>query len=226
MIEVTSLTKRFGEINAVTDLSFSIKVGELVGFLGPNGAGKTTTMRLLLGYLTPTTGSVKINGINPSVDRTGVLKKIGYLPENNPLYGEMRVREYLRFIGDVRHKKVTPSLIEEIGLGDVLEKKIEELSRGYRQRVGLASALLADPEILFLDEPTSGLDPLEQDKIKELIRRISKKKTILFSTHILSEVEDMATRLLIIHKGKIAYDGKKPKAKGAVTILFKKLVRS
>ena len=225
MIEISALTKRFGPTTAVSDISFKAKVGEIIGFLGPNGAGKTTTMRLLLGYLLPTSGSVRIDGEDPAEHRISVLNKIGYLPENNPLYPEMRVSEYLNFIAGVRKKTITESLMNEVGIADVAPKKIEELSRGYRQRVGLAAALLADPPILLLDEPTSGLDPLEQEKIRDLIKKISKKKTILFSTHILSEVEDVATRLIIVDRGHLVYDGKKPSAKGAVTTLFKKLVK-
>lgn len=226
MITVTSLTKMFDQTPAVTNLSFTAKTGEIIGFLGPNGAGKTTTMRLLLGYLIPSRGSVSINGCSPINQRTKVLEEVGYLPENNPLYPEMQVGEYLRFVSEVRKTGVSEELIRTVGIEEVMAKKIEELSRGYRQRVGLAASLLADPPILLLDEPTSGLDPLEQDKIRKLIKTISKKKIILFSTHILSEVEDIATRLLIIHKGTLVYDGKKPKTKGGVSTLFKKLVKS
>ena len=225
MISVSSLRKAFGEIIALDNISFKAKEGEIIGFLGPNGAGKTTTMRLILGYLKPTKGDLFINGKNPLNDRLVVLKEIGYLPENNPLYGEMKVVEYLEFIALIRKEKHWQEIVQEVGLTDVLNKKIEELSRGYKQRVGLAAALLGNPKILILDEPTSGLDPLEQDKIKQLIKKIAKRKTIIFSTHILSEVEDVANRLIIINQGRIVYDGLKPKGKGAVERLFKKVVR-
>ncbi len=226
MISASSLSKRFGRVLAVSDVSFKASVGEIIGFLGPNGAGKTTTMRLLLGYFQPTSGTVRIQGKNPIDKRVSVLSEVGYLPENNPLYPEMKVREYLEFVSGIRRVTIMDTLLEEVGIVNVMDKKIDELSRGFRQRVGLAAALLADPPVLLLDEPTSGLDPIEQEKIRHLIKRISKKKTILFSTHILSEVEDIATRLIIIDKGKLVYDGKKPRTKGGVTALFKKLVKS
>ena len=225
MIQVSSLIKKFGSKVAVNKISFKAKTGEIVGFLGPNGAGKTTTMRLLLGYLFPTEGEIKIDGLNPVDNRITLLKKIGYLPENNPLYAEMKVKEYLNFIASVKEVADIDEIIESVNLTDVLNSKIEELSRGYKQRVGLAAALIGNPEILILDEPTSGLDPLEQEKIRVLIKKLAKEKTIIFSTHILSEVEDIASRLMIIHSGKIVYDGDKPKGKGAVEKLFKKLVK-
>lgn len=225
MITVSSLTKSFGQNLAVDNISFQAKDGEIIGFLGPNGAGKTTTMRLLLGYLQPTKGKVLVDGDSPIDKRLEVLRKIGYLPENNPLYPEMKVREYLEFVAAVKKEKNWDKIVDEVGLTSELNKKIEELSRGYRQRVGLAAALSGNPKILILDEPTSGLDPLEQEKIKELIKKLAKKKTIIFSTHILSEVEDVATRLVIINQGKIVYDGKKPKGKGEVEKLFKIKIR-
>jgi len=225
MIEVTALVKKFADKTAVSKISFKAKTGEIVGFLGPNGAGKTTTMRLLLGYLFPTEGKIKIDGLNPVDDRIVLLKKIGYLPENNPLYSEMKVKEYLNFIAQVKEVADLSEIIKAVNLDDVLNSKIEELSRGYKQRVGLAAALIGNPEILILDEPTSGLDPLEQEKIRILIKKLAKEKTIIFSTHILSEVEDIANRLMIINQGKIIYDGDKPKGKGAVEKLFKKLVK-
>ncbi len=230
MIFLTAVTKRFrsskGIKNAVNEISFKAKKGEIIGFLGPNGAGKTTTMRLILGYLAPTSGSVTIDGLDPIEKRIEVLKKIGYLPENNPLYVEMKVGEYLHFIGQVKGIEDFSSVVDEVGIGDVLNTKIEELSRGFKQRVGLAAALIADPEILILDEPTSGLDPIEQEKIRSLIKKISQNKTIIFSTHILSEAEDVANRLIIIDKGKIVYDGVKPQGRGGAEKLFKKLVKS
>jgi len=227
MIVLSSVTKKFRHKTAVDHIQLKTKEGEIIGFLGPNGAGKTTTMRLLLGYLKPTEGTVAIDRLNPTTDRIDVLKKVGYLPENNPLYGEMKVDEYLRFICEV--KKVSydeiDDVADDVNLADVLNTKIEELSRGYKQRVGLAAALIGNPQLLILDEPTSGLDPLEQDKIRSLIKKMSKKKTIIFSTHILSEVEDIANRLVIINRGKIVYDNAAPRGRGAVEKLFKKLVK-
>lgn len=226
MISVKQLTKRFGITTAVNNISFSIKEGEIIGFLGPNGAGKTTTMRLLLGYLFPTEGEIKVDNLDPQKNRIKLLKETGYLPENNPLYGEMRVNEYLGFIADIKESSDNKLIIQEVGLTEVMAKKIEELSRGYKQRVGLAAALIGNPSVIVLDEPTSGLDPLEQEKIRDLIKKISKRKTIIFSTHILSEAEDIATKLIIINKGSIVYDGIKPRGKGAVEKLFKRLVKN
>ncbi|OGK16692.1 hypothetical protein A2774_00120 [Candidatus Roizmanbacteria bacterium RIFCSPHIGHO2_01_FULL_39_12c] len=237
MISLHSVSKSFGRKTAVDNISFRAKEGEIIGFLGPNGAGKTTSMRLILGYLTPSKGKITINSLNPLDDRIEILNQIGYLPENNPLYQEMKVSEYLNFIADV--KKVTDyqDIVEKVGIEEVLDSKIEDLSRGFKQRVGLAAALLGDPSILILDEPTSGLDPLEQEKIRKLIKQLANpaspakggirgaKKTIIFSTHILSEVEDVANRLIIIDKGRVVFDGKKPKGKGSVEKLFKKLVK-
>ncbi len=226
MIYLNSVTKKFNHKTAVDKISFKTKEGEIIGFVGPNGAGKTTTMRLILGYLKPTEGSLSVDGLNPIDDRIKVVKKIGYLPENNPLYQEMKVSEYLQFIAEVKEEKNIDDIVNQVGLNEVLSQKIEELSRGYKQRVGLAASIFGNPKILILDEPTSGLDPLEQEKIRELIKKLAKRKTIIFSTHILSEVEDVASRLIIINKGKIIYDGIKPKGKGAVEKLFKKLVKS
>ncbi|OGK24983.1 hypothetical protein A3A46_00640 [Candidatus Roizmanbacteria bacterium RIFCSPLOWO2_01_FULL_37_13] len=235
MILLSSVSKQFKNKTAIDNISFKAKEGEIIGFLGPNGAGKTTTMRLILGYLTPTKGKVSIDNLNPLEDRIEVLKKIGYLPENNPLYQEMKVSEYLQFISALKNTDNFLETASRIGLDDVLSSKIEELSRGYKQRVGLAAALIGEPSILILDEPTSGLDPLEQEKIRTYIRKLAnptssrlrgaRAKTIIFSTHILSEVEDVANRLIIIDKGKIVFDEKKPKGKGGVEKLFKKLVK-
>ncbi|MBI4226264.1 ABC transporter ATP-binding protein [Candidatus Roizmanbacteria bacterium] len=219
------MTKIFKNKTAVDNISFTAKEGEIIGFLGPNGAGKTTTMRLILGYLTPTEGKISVDNLDPLEQRIDVLKKIGYLPENNPLYQEMKVTEYLQFIASVKNIDGFIEIASQVGLSEVLSSKIEELSRGYKQRVGLAAALTGNPSILILDEPTSGLDPLEQEKIRNLIKKLARAKTIIFSTHILSEVEDVANRLIIIDKGRIVFDGKKPKGKGAVEKLFKKLVK-
>ena len=226
MILLSSVSKKFKNKTAVDNIFFKAKEGEIIGFLGPNGAGKTTTMRLILGYLSPTEGKVTIDNLDPIEERIEVLKKTGYLPENNPLYQEMKVSEYLQFIASIKNSVNYLETAIQVGLDDVLNSKIDELSRGYKQRVGLAAALLGEPSILILDEPTSGLDPLEQEKIRKLIKKIARSKTIIFSTHMLSEVEDIASRLIIIDKGSIVYDGKKPKGKGAVEKLFKKLVKS
>lgn len=226
MISVSGLTKKFGNVLAVDNLNFHAKTGEIIGLLGVNGAGKTTTMRLLLGYLTPTTGKIKITGINPWENRIAVLKNTGYLPENNPLYLEMTVWEYLNFIMTIKQADNLDLIIDQVNLSGVIDNKIETLSRGYKQRVGLAAALLGNPKILVLDEPTSGLDPIEQEKIRELIKKTVKDKTIIFSTHILSEVEEVANRLMIINHGKMVYDDKKPKGKGSVEKLFKRLVKN
>lgn len=226
MISLSSVTKKFKNKTAVENLNFKTGEGEIIGFVGPNGAGKTTTMRLIIGYLQPSSGKISVDNHDPIEDRIEVLKKIGYLPENNPLSQEMKVKEYLDFIRGVKKGGDLRQIIEMVGIEDVLHSKVEELSRGYKQRVGLAASLLGNPEILILDEPTSGLDPIEQEKIRQLIKKLSKSKTIIFSTHILSEVEDVATRLIIIDKGKIVYDGNKPKGKGGVEKLFKKLIKS
>ncbi len=225
MISITSVSKKFKDKTAIDKITFKTKEKEIIGFVGPNGAGKTTTMRLILGYLTPSEGKILVDGLSPVDDRIEVLKKIGYLPENNPLYPEMKVKEYLEFISQVKKSKDWQKIVEAVGLTDVLNQKIEELSRGFKQRVGLAAALLGNPKILILDEPTSGLDPIEQEKIRTLIRRLAEEKIIIFSTHILSEVEDIATRIIIINRGKIVYDGKKPRGRGGVEKLFKKLVK-
>lgn len=225
MIFVSALSKRFKNVTAVSNLSFKAAEGDIVGFLGPNGAGKTTSMRLILGYLIPTEGTIRVGNYDPTENRLDVVKQIGYLPENNPLYTEMTVAEYLSFIAQVKKSKLADSLAKDVGLESVWTKKIEELSRGFKQRVGLAAALVGDPPILILDEPTSGLDPLEQEKIRDLIKSLAKRKTIIFSTHMLSEVEDVASRLIIINKGHLVYDGRKPKGKGMVEKLFKKLVK-
>lgn len=226
MITLSQVNKFFGEKKALDRVSFQIKRGEIIGFVGPNGAGKTTTMRVIVGYLKASSGQVLVDGKDPIDQRVEILRMIGYLPENNPLYSEMKVNEYLRFIGEVKDDQNNlEKLKTQIGLTEVWEKKIEELSRGYKQRVGLAAALLGDPKILILDEPTSGLDPIEQEKIRELIKKLGKEKTIILSTHILSEVEEVATRVIIINQGKIVFDGPRPRGKGAVEKLFKKLIK-
>ena len=225
MISLRHVSKQFGYKTAVDDVSFQIKPGEIVGFVGPNGAGKTTTMRLIVGYLQASKGTVSVLEQDPIAERISVLSHVGYLPENNPLPLDMTVKEYLEFVADIKQEKHLSKIMVELNIDDVVEKRMEQLSRGYKQRVGLAAALCGNPDILLLDEPTSGLDPIEQDVIKDLITRLSKKRIIVFSTHILSEIEDVANRLLIIHQGKLLYDGDKPKGKGSVEVLFKKLVK-
>ena len=225
MIRVKGVSKVFGDKTALKNISFEVKDREIIGLLGPNGAGKTTTMRLIVGYVRPTTGIIAVNGKIPIDDRIDVVRTTGYLPENNPLYQEMKTEEYLKFIAEMKGStfEKNDSVCTHTGIEDVLSSRIHILSRGYKQRVGLTAALLGNPSLLILDEPTSGLDPIEQDKIRKLIKDLGKKKTIILSTHILSEVEDVATRLIIINKGSIVYDGEKPKRKGSVETLFKKL---
>lgn len=225
MIELSHVYKQFGIKIAVSDLSFKAVVGDIIGFVGPNGAGKTTTMRLITGLLKPTEGKVKVFERNPIGDRLSILPRLGYLPENNPLPTDMTIMEYLTFIAGVKKETNIEKIVQELHIDDVYEKKIEQLSRGYKQRVGLAASLCGKPEILLLDEPTSGLDPIEQDVIKELIQKLAKKRIVIFSTHILSEIEDVATRVLIINRGTLLFDGPKPKGKGNVEILFKKLIK-
>lgn len=225
MIELSHVYKQFGIKLAVSDLSFKASPGDIIGFVGPNGAGKTTTMRLITGYLKPTEGKVKIFEKNPITERLSILPRVGYLPENNPLPLDMTVSEYLTFIAEIKNESHIEKIAQELNIDDVYEKKIEQLSRGYKQRVGLAAALCGTPDILLLDEPTSGLDPIEQDVIKDLIKKLAKKRTVIFSTHILSEIDDIATRVLIINHGKLLFDGAKPRGKGSVEILFKKLVK-
>jgi ABC-2 type transport system ATP-binding protein len=205
MLKVKNLSKHFGSIKAVDNISFELKKGEVIGFLGPNGAGKTTTMRLLTGFLTPNSGEVTIKNKKPKKARS----IIGYLPEENPLYFNFTPIEYLTFIAKmhkINSKKLEKQVnfvVEKCGLQTVINQKIQTLSRGYRQRVGLAAALIHDPELLIMDEPTSGLDPNQQDEIKNLIHSLSKNKAVIFSTHILSEAEAVCQRVIIIHKGKI-----------------------
>lgn len=225
MIELRKVTKKFGIKEAVSSLSFTISEGEIVGFVGPNGAGKTTTMRLITGLLKPTEGTVRLFEQDPIAERLSILPRLGYLPENNPLPLDMTVQEYLEYISSVKKEVSLDKIVRELNIDDVYEKKMEQLSRGYRQRVGLAAALCGKPDILLLDEPTSGLDPIEQDVIKELIQKLAKKRSVIFSTHILSEIEDVATRVMIINRGSLLFDGPKPKGKGSVETLFKKLIK-
>src|SRR5947207_6985534 len=211
-IEVKNLLKIYGEQKAVNNISFKVGRGEIVGFLGPNGAGKSTTMKIITGYLQKNGGDAFISGINVSDDPLATKKKIGYLPEANPLYYDMYVREYLDFISELNKIKNKKSKIEDVIAltGQTVEskKRIGQLSKGYKQRVGLAAALIHDPEVLILDEPTSGLDPNQIIEIREVIKQQGKNKTVLFSSHILREVEAICDRVIIIHKGQLVADDK------------------
>jgi ABC-2 type transport system ATP-binding protein len=204
-IELTSIVKTYGTQKAVNNISFSAKKGEIVGFLGPNGAGKSTTMKILTGFIKPSEGTVLVSGIDVISNPIEAQKKIGYLPEHNPLYLDMYVREYLQFqasLHNIENSKVNET-IEKVGLTIEAHKKINQLSKGYRQRVGLAAAILHDPEVLILDEPTTGLDPNQLVEIRQLIKELGKDKTVLLSTHIMQEVEAMCDRVVIINKGEI-----------------------
>ncbi len=209
-IEVSNISKSYGTQKALDHVSFSIKKGEIVGFLGPNGAGKSTLMKILTTYITPDSGSAAVNDYNVLTNQKSVQKSVGYLPEHNPLYLDLYVREYLEFNAGVY--KVAKSRIDEVisltGLTPESHKKIGQLSKGYRQRVGLATALLHNPEVLILDEPTTGLDPNQLVDIRRLIRNVGKDKTVFLSTHILQEVEAICDRVIIIDKGKIVTDKK------------------
>jgi ABC-2 type transport system ATP-binding protein len=206
-IDVSGLGKNYGAQKAVDNISFTLNKGEIVGFLGPNGAGKSTTMKMITGFLTPDTGLAKVCGIDVQVDPISAKRKIGYLPEANPLYHEMYIREYLDFIAGVHgiadKKTAIASVIQLTGLTPESTKKIGQLSKGYKQRVGLAAALIHDPEVLVLDEPTSGLDPNQIIEIRNVIRAQGKNKTVLFSSHILQEVTAICDRVIIINKGKM-----------------------
>jgi ABC-2 type transport system ATP-binding protein len=209
-ITVKGLKKVYGEQKAVDDISFSIGQGEIVGFLGPNGAGKSTTMKMITGFLEPDEGEIEVAGCRLQVAPLEARKKIGYLPEANPLYFDMYVREYLDFIAGVHEVKNPKEAIDHVitltGLTPEKHKKIGQLSKGYKQRVGLAAALIHDPEVLILDEPTSGLDPNQIIEIRDVIRNLGKNKTVLFSSHILQEVEALCNRVIIINKGKLVAD--------------------
>ena len=206
-IEVKNVYKYFGEQAAVKGISFSVKKGEIVGFLGPNGAGKSTTMRMITGFLPVSSGEIYVSGLKVGIDNLKTQQKIGYLPENNPLYVDMYVKEYLEFVGRIYKvsnlKSRINEMIEAVGLELEQHKKIGALSKGYRQRVGLAQAIIHDPEVLILDEPTSGLDPNQLVEIRELIKSIGKEKTLMLSTHIMQEAEAICDKIVIISKGEI-----------------------
>ena len=213
MVEIKNLTKRFGAFTAVDNVSFTVEKGEVLGFLGPNGAGKSTTMKMATGFLSPDGGSVSVGGSDIANHPIDVKKRIGYLPEGAPLYGDMTPRGLLRFIAAIRGlnrsvaRKRTEAVIEQVSLGEVLDKPIETLSKGFKRRVGLAQAILHDPEVLILDEPTDGLDPNQKHEVRNLIRSMASDKVIILSTHILEEVEAVCTRAIIIASGRVVVDG-------------------
>ena len=216
LIEVDKLTKSFGPFIAVDNISFSLKRGEVLGFLGPNGAGKTTTMRMITGFLSPTKGSIKVCDNDVAKYPLEIKEKIGYVPEGAPLYGEMTVLNFLKFIADVRKIPKTKkddaidSAIKKLGLELVLFQQLETLSKGYKRRVGLSQAILHDPDVLILDEPTDGLDPNQKHEVRKLIKEMASTKAIIISTHILEEVDAVCTRAMIIANGKLIID-KTPK---------------
>ena len=213
MIEIQNLTKKLGDGTILDNISFSVKKGEILGFLGSNGAGKTSTMKIITSFWSATEGSVLVDGLEVKNNSLETRKKIGYLPENVPLYDDMKVSEYLKFAAEIRKipkEKIKERIRETVascGLKDVYDRPIDELSKGYRQRTGLAQAIIHDPEILILDEPTTGLDPNQIAEIRELIKNLGKEKTVIFSTHILAEAAAICDRAVIINKGKIVGEG-------------------
>ena len=213
MIRIDSLSKEFGAVKAVRSISFSLNDGEIVGFLGANGAGKSTTLKMITGYLTPTAGNVYVDDQNIIDNSLDIQKQIGYLPELNPLYAEMKVHEYLKFHAEIRHiigeefNKALKRVVGECGLKGVVHRTVGNCSKGYKQRIGLAAAMIHDPKILILDEPVSGLDPNQIVEIRELIKKLGKEKLVLMSSHILQEIQATVDRIIIIHEGKIVADG-------------------
>ena len=212
MIQVSQLTKRFGDTLAVNNLSFSVSKGEVLGFLGPNGAGKSTTMKMISGFIAPDAGTVTIESIDIEKNPIEAKTRLGYLPEGIPLYGDMPVHSFLAFVGRVRGLRSSElteriaSVVDDVRLGDVLTESIASLSKGYKRRVGIAQAMLHDPPVLVLDEPTDGLDPNQKDQVRYLINNISRDKAIILSTHILDEVEAVCSRVIVINKGEIVVD--------------------
>ncbi len=209
-VKVENLTKIYGTQKAIDNINFEIKTGEIAGFIGPNGAGKSTTMKILTGYIPATSGNAFVNGVSIAENSLEIRRQIGYLPEHNPLYPEMFIKEFLEYVAGIYKIKATKKLIDNIieltGLGVEQHKRIGALSKGYRQRVGLAQALIHDPKVLILDEPTTGLDPNQIVEIRNLISEIGKEKTVMLSTHIMQEVEAICDRIIIINKGKIVAD--------------------
>ncbi len=213
MIKVTDLSKDYGPVEAVKSISFEIQDGEIVGFLGANGAGKTTTLKMITGYLVPTEGKIEVNDLNIIDDTHEIQKQIGYLPELNPLYTEMRVYEYFEFLAGIRNitgrpfKDALARVVENCGLNGVIHKNISECSKGYKQRIGLAAAMIHDPKILILDEPVTGLDPNQIVEIRGLIKKLGKEKLVFMSSHILQEIQATVDRIMIIHEGEIVANG-------------------
>ena len=212
-IEVKGLDKRFGPIHAVRNVSFSVQHGEVLGFLGPNGAGKSTTMKMITGFLEPTDGTVLVNGHDVLTDPINVKASIGYLPEGAPAYGEMTVRRFLEFVAEIRgysgpeKQQRVDRVVELVHLDNVLNQTVETLSKGFKRRVGVAQALLHDPDVLIMDEPTDGLDPNQKHEVRSLIKEMAEKKAIVISTHILEEVDAVCSRAIIIAAGRILFDG-------------------
>lgn len=213
MIRVKDLSKDYGEVQAVKSINFEIPRGQIVGFLGANGAGKTTTLQMITGYLIPTGGIVEVDDLNISDHAEEIQKRIGYLPELNPLYGEMIVHDYLSFIADIRgirgreFREALHRIVDQCGLKSIVHRQISECSKGYRQRIGLAASMIHDPDILILDEPVTGLDPNQIVEIRELIKNLGKEKLVLMSSHILQEIQATVDRIIIIHEGEIVADG-------------------
>ena len=213
MIEITNLSKRFGDLTAVDDVSFRVRRGDVLGFLGPNGAGKSTTMKMISGFIAPDAGSVVVGGDDISLHPVEVKRRIGYLPEGAPLYGDMTVKGFLEFIAAIRgfraaeQQQQVERAVELVSLGSVLDKAIENLSKGFKRRVGLAQAIIHDPQVLILDEPTDGLDPNQKHEVRKLIRGMAEDKVIVLSTHILEEVDAVCNRAIIINEGRIVSDG-------------------
>ena len=215
-ITIQNLTKKYGDQLALGNVSFSIQKGEVVGLLGPNGAGKSTLMKSVTGAILPTSGEIEVDGFSVLKQPIETKKKIGFLPENNPLYYEMYVKEYLQFVANLRkeNKQRIEEVIQKVGLMPESHKKIGQLSKGYKQRVGLAQAILSNPEILILDEPTNGLDPNQILEIRDVIREIGKSKTVILSTHIMQEVEALCSRVILLNKGKVISDSPIEEFKG------------
>ena len=211
-LEIKNVSKRYGDQQALIDVSFSLKKGDIVGFLGPNGAGKTTLMKIITSILKQDSGVITINGYNTQTNKISTKRQIGYLAENNPLYKDMLVTEYLDFIASLykidNKKDKVKEIINKTGLNGEIKKRIEELSKGYKQRVGIAAALVHDPNVLILDEPTTGLDPNQLVEIRKLIQEIGKEKIVLLSTHILQEIPKICNHIIIINKGKIVENAK------------------
>ncbi|WP_250657548.1 ABC transporter ATP-binding protein [Alkalimarinus coralli] len=232
MIQISELTRKFGPFTAVNGVSFEVKPGEVLGFLGPNGAGKSTTMKMITGFLAPTSGRVMVMGQDVATNPMKAQQQMGYLPEGAPSYGDMTVQNFLRFIGKVRGysgdelEQRINRVVDQVALTDVLNQRIETLSKGFKRRVGIAQAIVHDPQVLILDEPTDGLDPNQKHQVRELIRNLSKDKIVIISTHILEEVSAVCSRALILSSGSIVFDGTpdelaaKSKYHNAVSVKF------